>query len=433
MANKGILIIGAGLAGLSAAWHLQRKGVDCRVFEKEPEIGGLCRSKKIAGFTFDCDGHLLHFRHRYTFRLIQGLLKGNLIEHQRSAWIYSSGRYSRYPFQANLHGLPLSVIKDCLLGFLEASKNGHSRNRKKLNFLDWITLTFGRGIARHFMVPYNAKFWKVPLGELTCDWLDGFIPVPSLNQIIEGATGDSKMQLGYNARFWYPKREGIASVPLAFTRGLKNLYTNAEIIKINLRTKEITLACGSKEKFDRLIFTLPLPEMPNLITEFPARIRCLFSRLRWNSIFNLNLGLDKKDELLRHWVYFPDRKSCFFRVGFSHNFSPSLAPPGKGSLYTEVSYSKTKPFDKRKIVARIKEDLKKVGILTEKGKICSEDINDIKYAYPVYDKHYHEARGEILKYLMHNDIIPCGRYGSWRYMSMEDVLLNGKTVADNLL
>ena len=70
MAKKRIIILGAGLAGLSTAWHLQRRGLDCQVYEKEPEVGGLCRSKNIGGFTFDFDGHLLHFKHNYTFNLI---------------------------------------------------------------------------------------------------------------------------------------------------------------------------------------------------------------------------------------------------------------------------------------------------------------------------------------------------------------------------
>ena len=48
--------MGAGLAGLSTAWHLQKKGIDCRIFEKEPEVGGLCRSRRFDGFIFDYSG-----------------------------------------------------------------------------------------------------------------------------------------------------------------------------------------------------------------------------------------------------------------------------------------------------------------------------------------------------------------------------------------
>lgn len=427
MGRKRIIILGAGLAGLSAAWHLQRKHIDCQIFEKESEVGGLCRSKNVDGFTFDSDAHLLHFRHRYTFNLIKGLLGSNLCEHQRSAWIYTNDRYIRYPFQVNLYGLPLPVIKECLLGFIHASEN---KPHNCSDFLSWINQVFGKGIASHFMVPYNSKFWTFPPQELTCEWLDGFIPVPSLNQIMNGTLGESQRQFGYNARFWYPKKGGISQLSLAFSSQIKNIYTDSAVIGIDPHRKEIKLASGNKEKFDCLISTLPLPILPGLIKGFPWEILCLFKKLKWNSIFNLNLGVDKVDDSLRHWIYFPQEEVCFFRIGFPHNFSSSLVPKGKSSIYVEVSYSENRPIDKNKIILRILKDLKKIGILSPEDKILAEDINDIQYGYPIYDKNYRLARDRILKYLLGKNIISYGRYGSWRYMSMEDVIWEGKRIQE---
>lgn len=433
MAKKRILILGAGLAGLSAAWHLQRKGYDCRVFEKEAEAGGLCRSKKIGGFTFDYSGHLLYFKHNYAFNLIKNLLGSNIIEHKRSAWIYSSGAYTPYPFQANLHGLPAGVVKECLLGFIDASKNGKVKDKKELNFLDWINHTFGSGIAKHFMIPYNTKFWTLPPEKLTCGWLDGFIPLPSLSQLVSGTVAQGHKQFGYNARFWYPKEGGIRQVAIALAGQIESIFTDCEIVEINFAKKEIKLSSGNKEKFDYLISTVPLPEMPYLIKELPRQICSLFKKLRWNSIFNLNLGIEKKDCSGRHWVYFPGKETCFFRAGFFNNFSSVLVPPDKSSLYAEVAYSENKPVDKSKITLSIKEDLKKAGVLNQGDTIFPQDINDIKYGYPIYDKNYQQARSRILNYLHQNNIIPCGRYGSWRYMSMEDVILDGKDAARRIL
>jgi len=328
MANKKIIILGAGLAGLSAAWHLQKKGINCQVFEKEAEVGGLCRSKNIDGFTFDYDGHLLHFKHRYTFNLVNNLLGNNLTEHKRSAWIYAYGQYSRYPFQANLYGLPSELIKECLLGFIQTTKDGKIK-KKNLTFLDWINKTFGEGIARYFMVPYNTKFWTLPPKDLTCGWLDSFIPVPSLSEVIEGAVNDCQRQFGYNAQFWYPKNGGINQVPLSLARQIKNIYTNSQVREINLKKKEIKMASGDKEDFDFLISTIPLPDLPNLIKGVPRYIYNLLKKLKWNTIFNLNLGIEGKDSLKRHWVYFPGKDTCFFRVGFPHNFSSNAVPANK--------------------------------------------------------------------------------------------------------
>ncbi len=170
-----------------------------------------------------------------------------------------------------------------------------------------------------------------------------------------------------------------------------------------------------------------------MLKELPLKIRSAFNRLRWNSIFNLNLGIEKTDSAVRHWIYFPQKEFCFFRVGFLHNFSFGLVPPGKSSLYVEIAYSRNKPLDKNNIIARIKEDLRRVGLLVSADAVCAQDVNDIKYGYPIYDRNYRTAKEQIMGYLAHNDIIPSGRYGSWRYFSMEDAILDGRRAVNAIL
>lgn len=432
MDRKRIIILGGGLAGLSAAWHLQRRGMGCLIFEKEPEVGGLCRSKKIKGFTFDYGGHLLHFKKQYAFNLVKSLLKDNLQKHEKNAWVYSHQRFIRYPFQANLCGLPPAVAKECLEGFIHASNKSHLKKKTNINFLEWINNTFGQGIANHFMIPYNEKFWTVSPKELTCEWLDGRIPKPTLNQLLKGAKEKNQKQPGYNACFWYPKNGGINQLPISLANQIKNINTKTSITEISLAKKEIKLSSGGKEKFDYLISTIPLPEMRGIIKDVPAGQRSLFKKLKWNSIFNFNLGVDIKDYFKRHWIYFPEKQFSFFRVGFFHNFSSSITPPGKSSLYVEVSYSKNKPIDKRAIISRIKGGLNKAGIPVSDDKICVQGINDIQYGYPIYDKNYSQTRARILDFLSQNNIICCGRYGSWRYMSMEDVILDARRASEHI-
>jgi protoporphyrinogen oxidase len=431
MTKKKIIVLGAGLAGLSTAWHLQKKGISCSVFEKETEVGGLCRSKAIAGFTFDFDGHLLHFRHRYAYQFIRNLLGENLAGHKRNAWIYAYDKYIRYPFQANLYGLPPEVAKECLLGFIQAAKQNHKQPKENTHFLAWINKIFGKGIARHFMIPYNKKFWTLPLDKITCAWLDGFVPVPSLAQVVTGTIEDNQELLGYNAHFWYPKKGGINQVALALERQVKNVYCNCGVEEIDLKKKQLKTSSG-KEDFDTLVFTLPLPELSHLLKDIPQDVHLWLKRLKWNSILNLNLGVKKKDPIPRHWVYFPQETLSFFRVGFPHNFSASVTPKDKASFYVEVAYSPDNPLNKNLMVSRIKEDLNKIGLLDGQDSICVSDTNDIRYGYPIYDYNYQTAREEVFKFLNKYDVFPSGRYGSWRYMSMEDVVLDGKAISDRL-
>jgi len=427
MTKKKIVILGAGLAGLSAAWHLKQRGIAATLFEKEDAVGGLCRSKPVNDFIFDYDGHLLHFRNSSTLELVRKLLKGNLVCHERSAWINNFGIFSRYPFQANLYALPKPIASECLWGFIRATNSRSSSSQD--NFLKWIHATFGKGIAKHFMVPYNKKFWRHPLSRMACPWTDKFIPQFGLSEVVNGFFENNSSHLGYNAFFWYPKKGGIIQLPMAFEEQIGGVSKNCCVSGIDLKKKEITVKGGGKESFDTLILTIPLPELIKIIKPLPSRILDSFNRLRWNSIFNLNLGVEGVCQEGKHWVYFPHKETAFFRVGFFHNFSNNTVPDGKSALYAEVSYPKNKLINRERMVKRILNDLHKVGILNKDNRVVALDTNDIKYGYPIYDRHYPRATAAIKRFLSSNNIITCGRYGSWQYMSMEDALLDGKAAA----
>ncbi|MGH7350009.1 MAG: FAD-dependent oxidoreductase, partial [Candidatus Rokuibacteriota bacterium] len=113
------LILGAGLTGLSCAYHLED---DSTVYERLPEIGGLARSEETAGFIFDYAPHILYTIDPYASKLIHELLKGNIHVKQRRAFIYHGkyNLYTQFPFQAHLYGLPGHIVSDCLKGVVKA-------------------------------------------------------------------------------------------------------------------------------------------------------------------------------------------------------------------------------------------------------------------------------------------------------------------------
>ena len=129
-----VLVIGAGLAGLSAGYHLGK--IDHILVEAESRVGGLCKSFYVDGFHFDCTGHLIHFRTAEGRSIITGLLGDRIQEHQRKSAIYLQGRYTDYPFQANTYGLPAEVIKECVLGFAQTLLHKKKTQSKKLSRLD---------------------------------------------------------------------------------------------------------------------------------------------------------------------------------------------------------------------------------------------------------------------------------------------------------
>ena len=162
-----IVIIGAGLTGLSAAYHLEKQGFyNYKIFEKESEPGGLCRSIHQDGFTFDYTGHLLHIGDQYFRSLIQsvvGTKNFNLIK--RKSFIFSHDTYTHYPFQVNLRGLPTNIISDCIEGFI--NKKNYKHPLSKTIFYYWALKHFGRGMAKHFFFPYQKKIFCYDLKKLS--------------------------------------------------------------------------------------------------------------------------------------------------------------------------------------------------------------------------------------------------------------------------
>ncbi|MBL7130165.1 MAG: FAD-dependent oxidoreductase [Candidatus Omnitrophica bacterium] len=425
--NQSIVILGAGLAGLSTAFFLKK---DYQIFEKEAAPGGLCRSRHIKGYTFDYDGHLLHFKNKAALDLVHNLMGDNLIPIKRNSWINSFGVYTRYPFQANLFGLPKHIIKECVLGFINVQLNGSVNKGTPANFRQWVLDTFGPGMARHFMLPYNNKFWTIPAHRLTCEWVDGYIPQPTIKDVLNGTIFQSRKGFGYNARFWYPKKGGIENLVSAFQGRIENnILTLHKATEIDLKKRTVRFQNRRKVKFAKLISTLPLPEMCKLIPHLPAKIKAAFGKLKYTSIFCLNLGVARENLSDKHWIYFPEKKFVFFRVGFPASFSSSVTPLGKSSLYVEVAYSPDNSVNSKKLIKRILKDLRKAGILSCDDRIEVCDPLNIKYGYIIYDRHYKESTGAIHEYLNQHHIFPIGRYGRWKYMSMEDAILEGKKIA----
>jgi len=434
--DRQTLIIGAGLAGLSAAYHLK---TSYALFEKDSEIGGMARSAQKDGYIFDYDGHLLHFRNEYAFNLVSELLNGNMAPHKRNSWIYSKGAFTRYPFQANFYGLPKSVVKDCLMGLIKAripftQPSPHRGEGKgEGNFENWIMKTFGEGIANHFMLSYNRKFWTIEPRDMTCEWLDGFVPVPNLEDTVTGAISDNTKPYGYNSRFWYPVKGGISELVRGFSERVRNVYVNKRAVTIDQYRREIVFEDSTIKKFKNLITTIPLPELSRLLVDMPPDVRHAFSMLRWTSIFVLNLGIKSDNLSERHWVYYPEEDLIFYRVGFPTSFSMDVAPSQRVSIYAEIAYSDTKKIDKEKAMPKAIDDLKRCGIISEESDIEVCLPIDIKYGYALYDSNRKHAVQLIKDYLERFGIYSIGRYGSWKYMSMEDVILEGKALAEKML
>lgn len=427
-----MVILGAGLTGLSTALHLRR--TPCLVAEREQRVGGKTRSERREGYTFDVTGHWLHLRDPRVRALVGDLFgPGQLVEIERRTGVWTHGTMLPYPFQANLHGLPLPLVRDCLVAFVEAQVEGARADAPQpRTFREYATRRFGRGIAELFFVPYNTKLWGVTPDELTPDWGSRFIPLPELHQVVGGALGLRQEGLGYNARFLYPRAGGIDNLPEAMAARIRG--RDPEAIRVGQAAEEID-PVGRRVKlqgqaewieYRALVSTMPLPQLVARIPGAPPAVREAAAALRWVAWRWLDVATRRAPPMAEHWVYVPELHVPFFRVGVYTNALPAMAPPGAGSLYVELSdRSGTGPD-----VPEIVRHLCAMGALHEPGDVVFTELRHEECAYVLFDDACREATAVIHAWLSRvGGVLSTGRYGAWTYNSMEDSIIQGMEAA----
>lgn len=426
------LIVGAGLAGLACA--LYHPG-DALIVEAAGYVGGKARSERFDGYTFDVTGHWLHLRDPEIKALILKLLgEDHFHRIERISRIWSHGVYTEYPFQSNVFGLPPAVIKQCLMGAIEADRRrppGPPRlEDEPLNFADWIRFYFGDGIAEHFMVPYNAKLWGVPASEITSRWCQRFVPRPDLEAIVAGAVGMNAGGVGYNASFLYPKHGGIQTVAdaLAQAVGHERIHLDCPLEGVDLVRREARVG-GRTIRFKHLVNTSALPEFLKKVHGLPDEVQAASTRLRATGVTYYNMGIHGSLGQPDHWIYVPENTWPMYRVGSFSNAVPAMAPPGKSSLYVELSDRQTPP---EALVPRVVEGLVAMGLIEDARQVDFTHIRQVPHAYVIYDFHWHETTAAIHQWLGGQGVQSIGRYGEWKYSSMEDAMIDGRTAATRL-
>jgi UDP-galactopyranose mutase len=317
-----------------------------------------------------------------------------------------------------------------VIGFVESMQI--PPNGRPANFHDWALRTFGTGIAKHFMHPYNEKFWKQDLRTMTPDWGGWSIPKPTLEEVVSGALGLTNKGMGYNPKFIYPKNGGIDCLPQALASPIRRVRSRETVEYIDPRKKYVRMASGDEEPYDFLVSTLPLPLAFRMLKGAPEKLVAAAEKLHAISVLNINIGVDRPNISDQHWIYFPESQYIFSRVGFPMNFSRAVAPDGTSSIYIEITHHPHETVDVEHAFERSLVDLQKCGILSASDRVLTRHVLDIKFAYVVFDEHRRSHLQSLIDYLAVADIYTAGRYGQWDYYSMEDSILSGKAAAEKI-
>jgi protoporphyrinogen oxidase len=409
-------------------------GDACTLLEAEDRLGGLCRTDLIEGFSFDWTGHWLHARDPEMRKAIEERwLAGNLLPVQRRARIHSEGVWTTFPYQFHLYGLPPRTIAACVLGFIEATMGpggAELRGRPLRNAAEFILRDLGEGFAGHFMFPYNEKLFTVPCEELSPEWGGRFIPRPSLADVINGAVGATREDVGYNASFWYPRRGGIEALARGVAAELRGeIRLSTRVQGLDLAARRLRLASGEELPYDALVLTAPLPVCARLLADAPPEVRAAAARLRAVSVTVVEVGARDRGGERFHWAYFPEKEFAFYRIGSPSEVNPALAPEGFRSFAVEFAHRG--PPDPARFIEQALQGLSRCGLI-DRNEVVLSRARTIPVAYVLFDHDHAQARAVVQGHFERHGVQLAGRYGKWEYSSMEDALLSGREAARNL-
>lgn len=425
MQKHNKVVIGAGLAGMSFAYHYDRS---LPIYESLDTVGGMVRTIDFNGCKFDLAPHLLHIKNPYVREFVFNTLGLKAKKHIRKAHIYYDNVIIPYPFELNLLGLKEKTKQDCLKG-LEEVKHWSKEEEQELrkgSYRDYAIRAFGSGIANHYLLPYNKKIWDTDPAEMSCEFLSYLITADK-DQIIKNAREPNTDKFGYNTEFYYPENNGIRDLADAFAGKLKNIHLNTSVVKFDTANKIIHLSTGEAVQYNQLISTVPL----KLLIDHSDRddLKPLANELDYTSVYTVNIVINGTVPDT-HWMYFPDPDFSFYRISFPKNYFSKSTPNNEQIIAVEVG-SRNHTLSIDEIEKRVVQEIKSIPIFDIKEIIFVKSIK-IPVAYCIYNNRRPSIINRLIKELGLSGIYPIGRYGQWEYSAMQDAIMYGKNFSDQL-
>ena len=430
MAN--IVVLGTGMAGFGAAYRLHAEGITPVMYDKNGHYGGLTASFARDGFIFDAGPHISFTKDPR----IQELLADSVDQQFEIVTIvlnnYWRGHWPLHPVQLHMYGLPPDVTVKVIEDFV-AERSGPERPIN--NYADWLVASFGRSFAELFPMQYTRKYHLTSAENLTTDWLGPRIYRPDLKEMLQGALSPAAPHVHYITHFRYPTQGGFMSYLRKFVP-LGNLRLNHQVTAIDPRQRQVSFANGEMASYDRLISSLPLPELVRMIHGAPADVVEAAGKLACSTCVLVNVGVGRDDLSTAHMTYFYDEDICFSRISFPHMLSRNNCPPGTGSIQAEVYFSdKYKPFTgaPEDCIEPVITDLRRCGILRDDDRILLRQARLIRYANVIFDQDRPAALRTVHGYLDDIGIAYCGRHGDWGYMWTDESFKSGERAAETAL
>ena len=457
--DADVFVIGAGPAGLTAAYCLTKETLSVLVIEKDPVyVGGISRTVSYNGFLFDIGGHRFFSKAREVVDLWQEILPDDFIERPRLSRIFYGGRYYSYPLNAIQALSNLGVIRSlgCMLSFACAKLFPIKEPR---NFHEWIRNQFGEKLFSIFFKTYTEKVWGMSCDDISADWaaqrikgLDLGVAVMNGLRRAFARKNAAKKASGRVVKtliesFQYPRRgPGMmwdAAACKIIARGGRILMgRQLTRLTYDLERKiwsiTATNAEGKKEIYTarHVVSSAPVRELVEKITPSPTSLPHA-QALRYRDFITVALMIDQADLFPDNWIYIHDPSVKVGRVQNFRSWSPEMVRPGMSCLGLEYFCFEGDGLwnaPDSELIELAKREIEQIGLIAAEDVVDACVVRQPK-AYPVYDEHYRDhiamIRSDLGQHFPTLHLI--GRNGMHKYDNQDHAMMTAMLTARNIL
>lgn len=452
MEKHRAVVLGGGVAGLSAGYVLSRAGLDVALCEKDAAVGGLSKTIVRGEYRFDLGGHRFFTKNRQLENFLKELMGEEFIVAPRSSKIYLRGRYFDYPLKPvnALFGLgPGTTVRIILDYAYERIKNVF-RNPEIVSLEDWVVSNFGRTMFNLYFKEYSEKVWGVGCDRISEEWVAQRIKGLSLTVAIREAIfkSNNRKIATLAERFLYPKL-GIGRISDRFQEEIEKsnrVYLNCGATRVNHDgTRIVSVAAknlfpeGSEKLLvgEEFISSIPLTRLVAMLhPKAPPEVLRAAKELKYRDTIIVAVMIDRDKVTDLTWIYFPERKIPFGRIHEPKNWSMKMAPPGKTSIVAEYfcfEGDDTWNTEDKRLAGTTVENLVELGFIG-KDEVIGSTVLRIKKAYPLLEVGYRRKYDKIIGYLRKfENLQVIGRGGMFKYHNMDHAIETGIKAAENLL
>lgn len=442
-----IAIIGAGPAGMTAAFQLSKElgnklsAID--VYEKSDTVGGLSKSITLWGQRVDLGPHRFFSHDSSINELWLEVVKGQYEIVDRLTRIYYKKRFFDYPIKAfnALSGLGIFEAARCVISYIWAQI---SPPRDTSTFEGWVISRFGKRLFNIFFKTYSERLWGISCTDLDADFAAQRIKKLSLFEAIKNALlpGKGSTHATLVDQFAYPSG-GTGAVYESMRQFVESkggkVMTGTGIEKIITKQGEVTsvqLENGEVVEYDQVISTMPLTQMVERLPGVPPEVLEASKKLKFRNTILVYLKVDKPDLFKDQWLYIHDPSVTFGRVTNFRNWIPSVYGDSQSSVLCMEYWCNFEDqlwsMDPKEVIETAKKEIVTAGLVPAGLDIEGEMVK-LPRCYPVYFRGYREALAPVQKYLDSiGGIHVIGRYGAYKYNNQDHSILMGMRIAENI-